>query len=557
MIEELEAQAAARGDESTQMTTPLVPEHARMARRPLAAGARSPSPSAALDDWMRSPASPRIRGGASRRSSRPTSDSSSRRAPRPRKASRDVAGDGGTRSSILVILGVLGRLELALGNLKAAGEYLRELPARLLVGRRERSDADRSGPTRSRRWSPSASSSRRAHYLEQYELERGAARQPVGAGARCALSRSARRRGGRLSTARSRPSTALSPSSTSSPYPLERGRTLLCLGTVRRQAQQKKAAREALEQALAIFEELGARLWAEKARAELARISGRAPASEELTETERRVAELAAQGRTNKQIAAELYMGVSTVEAHLSHVYRKLGVRRAELAARLADPQGDPPSRGRSRPNLGFPGFRARAPEALRGRMVYVVERYLPGSHRSDLLRGLSRLEQEAASGTNRSGGALPRLDHRAAGRSLLLPVRRALRGGCRRGEPAGRPPVRPDRPRSDRQSERSRDEHLPVHPRDRRDQARSPLRSGRRNRRPGGSRDLGTLRVRVRQRQLDHDCGDGAGRPGLHVLLRPAPGYGDRHARCPGLHVLPGPAHRRGHDSGSRRSCP
>ena len=103
-----------------------------------------------------------------------------------------------------------------------------------------------------------------------------------------------------------------------------------------RQAQQKKAAREALEQALAIFEELGAPLWAEKARAELRRISGRPPASEELTETERRVAELAAHGRTNKEIAAELYMGVSTVEAHLSHVYRKLGVRRTELATRLA-----------------------------------------------------------------------------------------------------------------------------------------------------------------------------------------------------------------------------
>ena len=117
------------------------------------------------------------------------------------------------------------------------------------------------------------------------------------------------------------------------PFPLERGRTLLCLGMVRRQAQQKKASRQALEQALAIFEDLGARLWAERARAELRRISGRAPASDELTETERRVAELAARGRSNKEIAAELFMGLSTVEAHLSRVYRKLGIRsRAGLA---------------------------------------------------------------------------------------------------------------------------------------------------------------------------------------------------------------------------------
>ena len=47
---------------------------------------------------------------------------------------------------------------------------------------------------------------------------------------------------------------------------------------------------------------------------------------------------LAAGGRSNKEIAAALFMGVSTVEAHLSHVYRKLGVRRAGLASRLAIP---------------------------------------------------------------------------------------------------------------------------------------------------------------------------------------------------------------------------
>jgi DNA-binding NarL/FixJ family response regulator len=121
-------------------------------------------------------------------------------------------------------------------------------------------------------------------------------------------------------------------------FPLERGRALLCFGTVLRQTQQKRAAREALEEAIAVFEELGASLWAEKARVELSRISGRRASSDELTETERLVAELAAQGRTNREIAAELYMGVSTVEAHLSRVYRKLGVRRAELAGALAIP---------------------------------------------------------------------------------------------------------------------------------------------------------------------------------------------------------------------------
>jgi DNA-binding CsgD family transcriptional regulator len=119
-------------------------------------------------------------------------------------------------------------------------------------------------------------------------------------------------------------------------YVFERGRTLLGLGIARRQALQKKAAREALEQAMAIFEELGARLWAEKSRAELARISGRRAEGNELTETEARVAVLAASGRSNKEIAAELFMGVSTVESHLSRAYRKLGVRsRAGLGSRL------------------------------------------------------------------------------------------------------------------------------------------------------------------------------------------------------------------------------
>jgi DNA-binding NarL/FixJ family response regulator len=68
----------------------------------------------------------------------------------------------------------------------------------------------------------------------------------------------------------------------------------------------------------------------------------------EPTETKRRVAALAADGRSNKQIAAELFMGVHTVGAHLSRVYRNLGISsRSQLASRLATP-GDkaakPPS---------------------------------------------------------------------------------------------------------------------------------------------------------------------------------------------------------------------
>ncbi len=81
---------------------------------------------------------------------------------------------------------------------------------------------------------------------------------------------------------------------------------------------------------------LGAALWAEKTAAELARIPGRGRASSELTETERRVAELVADGLSNKEVAARLFVSVRAVEANLSKVYAKLGVRsRSQLAARL------------------------------------------------------------------------------------------------------------------------------------------------------------------------------------------------------------------------------
>jgi DNA-binding CsgD family transcriptional regulator len=240
---------------------------------------------------------------------------------------------------MILIRGVFGRLELALGNLEAAGGHLRELPGRLLAG-------GLNDPTQPI-WADAIETlialgevDRARPYLESMTLYARRLGSPL-------AMEGVHRCRGLLAAAEGNLEAALEAFESQlleqpePPWRFERARTLLCLGIVRRQAQQKRPARQALEEALAIFEELGARLWAEKARGELRRISGRRPAEVELTETERRVAELAARGRTNKEIAAELFMGVSTVEAHLSHVYRKLGIRsRTELAAGV-DTRGD------------------------------------------------------------------------------------------------------------------------------------------------------------------------------------------------------------------------
>jgi DNA-binding CsgD family transcriptional regulator len=117
--------------------------------------------------------------------------------------------------------------------------------------------------------------------------------------------------------------------------PFGRARALLALGVVRRRARQKRAAREAIEEAVAGFEACDAAGWAEKARAELGRIGGRTR-EEGLTPAEQRVAALVAQGRTNREVAAALFLGERTVETHLSHIYAKLGVRsRTELTRQL------------------------------------------------------------------------------------------------------------------------------------------------------------------------------------------------------------------------------
>jgi len=121
--------------------------------------------------------------------------------------------------------------------------------------------------------------------------------------------------------------------SATAPVPLEQGRALLARGAVHRRARHKRAARESLEAAEALFDGMGARAWVERTRGELARVGGRPPSSGALTPTERRVADLVAEGLQTKQVAAALFVSAKTVEGHLTNIYAKLGINsRAELA---------------------------------------------------------------------------------------------------------------------------------------------------------------------------------------------------------------------------------
>jgi DNA-binding NarL/FixJ family response regulator len=118
-------------------------------------------------------------------------------------------------------------------------------------------------------------------------------------------------------------------------------RTLLVLGRAQRRHKKRAAARQSLEEARSAFEQLGCPGWARTAAAELDRVSGRRAATAgSLSPGEQRVAELAVSGLSNKEIAAQLYLSVYTVEAYLSQVYTKLGIRsRAQLARRLVAPK--------------------------------------------------------------------------------------------------------------------------------------------------------------------------------------------------------------------------
>jgi DNA-binding CsgD family transcriptional regulator len=119
-------------------------------------------------------------------------------------------------------------------------------------------------------------------------------------------------------------------------HPFELGRTLLVAAELHRRMRKQRSARELLGDARGIFQRLGARPWMAKADRELARVGGRRAPPTDLTPAEEQVARLVAEGRTNREVAAALFLSVHTVDAHLRRVYRKLQVRsRTELARKL------------------------------------------------------------------------------------------------------------------------------------------------------------------------------------------------------------------------------
>ena len=120
--------------------------------------------------------------------------------------------------------------------------------------------------------------------------------------------------------------------------PFDRGRALLVAGEALRRLGERRRAAEQLEIARAIFAGLGAPLWLERVEQELRRAQPRPRRDRGLTGAERRVASLVAEGRTNREVAAQLFTTVGTVEVHLTRTYRKLGVRsRTELARGVAE----------------------------------------------------------------------------------------------------------------------------------------------------------------------------------------------------------------------------
>ncbi|MDW5598863.1 helix-turn-helix transcriptional regulator, partial [Conexibacter stalactiti] len=120
--------------------------------------------------------------------------------------------------------------------------------------------------------------------------------------------------------------------------PFERARTELAIGERLRRSHRRADARGFLARALAGFERLGAIPFAARSRVGLE--AAPPERAEALTPQERRIVELVADGRTNREIAADLHLGEKTLERRLTALYRKAGVAsRTELARTVVAPR--------------------------------------------------------------------------------------------------------------------------------------------------------------------------------------------------------------------------
>jgi DNA-binding NarL/FixJ family response regulator len=118
------------------------------------------------------------------------------------------------------------------------------------------------------------------------------------------------------------------------PVPFERARTLLLAGRMHRRIRARPQANQALAESAALFHRVGSVNWHGEAKRELDRLTSHQ--SGPLTASEKAVAELAATGLTNRQVAQRMFISPKTVEAHLAHVYSKLEISsRAQLGARM------------------------------------------------------------------------------------------------------------------------------------------------------------------------------------------------------------------------------
>jgi DNA-binding CsgD family transcriptional regulator len=116
------------------------------------------------------------------------------------------------------------------------------------------------------------------------------------------------------------------------PFPMEVARAWHSLGTIERRAHRRGAAREAFGEAARRYAMLGAQPWLEVVEAELAKLNG--PRGMGMSETEQRIVDLVRRGCTNREIARATFLSVKAIEANLTRLYRRFGVRNRDQLSR-------------------------------------------------------------------------------------------------------------------------------------------------------------------------------------------------------------------------------